>query len=68
MYSTFEQLVRKGCITKHFGEPTAVRGGKRKVFFSLTRNGIEALRNALQTQQAAWTGITEDSLKKGHSG
>lgn len=65
MYSTFEQLVRKGYISKHFGKPTAVRGGKRKVFFSLTDEGVEALRNALQTQKAIWMCITEESLQKG---
>ena len=33
LYTTFDQLTRKGFISKHFGEPSAVRGGKRKVYF-----------------------------------
>jgi len=65
VYTTFEQLLRKGFITKHFGEPTAVRGGKRKVFFQITKEGMEALENAYERQNRVWYGITQESFRKG---
>jgi DNA-binding PadR family transcriptional regulator len=66
LYSTFEQLVRKGHIVKQFGDPTAVRGGKRKVFFQLTRDGLAALENTFKHQQKIWSGISTESIKKGY--
>lgn len=65
LYTTFHQLVQKEYITKHFGEPTAVRGGKRKVFFQITKNGKAALENAYDRQKKVWMGITKESFKKG---
>ena len=64
LYTTFEQLVRKGYLTKRFGEPTSVRGGKRKVFFHITKEGFDALRAAFEKQKAVWHGITEKSFGK----
>ena len=63
LYTTFEQLVRKGYLDKRFGEPTAVRGGKRKVYFNITKNGFEALKAAFENQKAVWGGISEESFK-----
>ncbi len=65
LYTTFEQLVRKGYVTKQFGAPTAVRGGKRKVFFCITDEGTEALKHAFEKQKAVWRGITEESFDTG---
>ena len=67
VYTTFEQLLRKGFITKHFGEPTAVRGGKRKVFFQITKEGMEALENAYERQNRVWYGITQETFRKGYA-
>lgn len=65
LYTTLEQLVRKGFLTKRYGEPTAVRGGKRKIFFDLTEEGLVALKGAYQNHQSVWRGITEESFNKG---
>lgn len=65
VYTAFEQLLRKGFITKHFGEPTAVRGGKRKVYFQITEEGLEALEHAFKRQNKIWYGISQDSFRKG---
>lgn len=65
LYTTFDQLIRKGFIVKDFGEPTAVRGGKRKVFFQMTKEGKAALERAFERQQRVWTGVTKESIKKG---
>jgi len=67
LYTTFTQLERKGFVIKHFGEPTAVRGGKRKVYFQLTKEGMAALEKAFERQSRVWGGITKESLKKGYA-
>jgi DNA-binding PadR family transcriptional regulator len=54
LYSYLEQLFRKGLINKHCGEPTPERGGRRKIFYSLTREGKKALKAAYQLQQMIW--------------
>lgn len=67
LYTTFDQLTRKDYITKHFGEPSAVRGGKRKVFFHTTKKGRTALENAFMRHRRIWAGIDEDSFRKEYS-
>lgn len=67
LYTTFHQLVQKQYITKHFGEPTAIRGGKRKVFFELTKEGLEVLKMAFDRHSKVWSGITKESFKKGQA-
>lgn len=62
LYTTFDQLTRKGYISKHFGPPTATRGGKRKVFFKFTENGITVLKAAYERQHRIWNNITTESF------
>ena len=64
LYTTFLQLVQKRYITKHFGEPTSIRGGKRKVYFQLTKSGMKLLEKAFERQRKVWAGITRESFKK----
>jgi PadR family transcriptional regulator PadR len=68
LYTTFDQLTRKGYITKHFGEPSTIRGGKRKVYFHITKDGRAALENAFKRQSQVWAGITEESFRKDYPG
>ena len=65
LYTTLEQLVRKGMLTKGYGEPLAVRGGKRKIFFHVTKSGLHALRQSFDTQKSVWDGINESSFSRG---
>ena len=68
LYTTFDQLTRKGYISKHFGEPSTVRGGKRKVYFRISKEGRGALENAFMRQNRLWAGINEESFRKEYSG
>ena len=68
LYTTLEQLTRKGYITKRQGDATPVRGGKRKIFFAITKKGIEVLHEAFLKQRSVWRGITEDTFKTGGPG
>ncbi len=62
LYTIFDQLIRKGFIIKGFGEPTAVRGGKRKVFFRLTKDGQWALHEAYKNQRRIWAGFAKETF------
>jgi PadR family transcriptional regulator PadR len=68
LYTTFTQLERKGFVIKNFGEPTAVRGGKRKVYFRLTKEGFAALERAFEHQNRVWFGISKESFEKRYVG
>ena len=61
LYNTLDQLLRKGYVTKVRGEPVAERGGRSKMFYSLTPTGIKALQNARELQRRIWNGIPEFS-------
>ena len=65
LYTTLEQLVKKGYISKRFGDPSPERGGKRKIFFNLTEDGVLALENAFLKQKSVWAGITEETFRNG---
>ena len=67
LYTTFDQLTRKAYISKHFGEPSAVRGGKRKVYFQITKEGRRALEYAFKRHNRIWAGIDEESFQKEYS-
>lgn len=47
IYITLERLERKGYVQSWMGEPTAVRGGRAKRFFTVEIEGVQALRQSL---------------------
>ncbi|MCP4725469.1 MAG: PadR family transcriptional regulator [bacterium] len=65
LYSTLEQLVTKGYISKSSGDPTPERGGKRKIFFKMTKIGLSALQNNFAINKTVWQGITEETFDPG---
>jgi len=64
LYSYLDQLFRKGFISKEMGEPTPERGGRRKIFYRLTKKGMDALDSACQLQQSIWAGLSELAKNK----
>jgi len=44
IYTAITRLERKGFLTSVLGEPSPVRGGRAKRFFSVTRSGSRALQ------------------------
>jgi DNA-binding PadR family transcriptional regulator len=51
LYNNLDQLIKKGYAESFKGEPTAVRGGKRKVYYKITTKGIHALQEARELQR-----------------
>ena len=64
LYSYLDQLFRKGFISKEMGEPTPERGGRRKIFYRLTKKGMDALDSAYQLQKSIWAGLSELAKNK----
>lgn len=64
MYNNLDQLVKKGYVVSYKGEPTSVRGGKRKVYYRITGLGIDALQAARELQDKLWDGIPDVAFKR----
>lgn len=63
IYAVLERLAEKGFVKSRTGDPTAERGGKRKLFFSLSGKGITALEESLNALDVLrrgirWKGVT----------
>ncbi|MGD8536614.1 MAG: helix-turn-helix transcriptional regulator [Candidatus Aminicenantes bacterium] len=59
LYNILNQLAIKGYIQKSVGSPTPKRGGRRKIFYTLTPAGNQALKTARLMQEAIWKEIPE---------
>ena len=56
LYFTLGQLVKKGYVVKTAGEPTSKRGGRRKYYYTLTKEGINSLQSTYEHQKTLWKG------------
>jgi PadR family transcriptional regulator len=56
VYATLDRLCSKGYAKSRQGEPTAERGGRRKLYFVVTARGQTALRQALVSLDALRSG------------
>lgn len=62
VFITLERLEEKGYLSSRYGDPTPVRGGRAKRYFSPTTAGIAAVRHSLDTVTAMTRGL--DALLK----
>lgn len=65
LYNTLDQLFRKGYVQKKRGKPTPERGGRGKIFYSLTSYGIEALQESRDLHERLWKGLKVADAGKG---
>jgi DNA-binding PadR family transcriptional regulator len=63
LWVSLDSLYRKGFIDKKLAEETPAKGGRKKVFYSLTSSGARTLRNTKEFQKSLWKGV-ERQLKK----
>lgn len=59
LYNLLAQLVRKGYVVKNQGLPTAERGGRSKIYYSLSEKGLLALKEAHKLQQLIWNDLPD---------
>jgi DNA-binding PadR family transcriptional regulator len=56
VYGPLERLVERGLLRAVQGDPTPVRGGRRKRFYRLTPKGTKALRQTRRVTDTLWAG------------
>jgi len=54
LHSTITRLEEKGFITSYQGEPTKERGGRRKRYFQLTSDAVNALSDMKTLRDDLW--------------
>jgi PadR family transcriptional regulator len=57
VYTTLDRLERKGLLRSWMGEPTRIRGGRRKKFYALRPTGVAALSQAYHAFTAMADGL-----------
>jgi len=65
LYATLDQMVKKDLLLKKEGKPLPERGGRRKIYYTISRRGHRALAEAYQLNAALWNGVTGFTEKKG---
>lgn len=61
------RLEKQGFISSRFGEATAIRGGRRKKIYSLTKPGFEALYEYKKISDELWENHLKLVAQKGSS-
>ena len=54
LYNSLKKKKKKGYLTFYKGEPTDVRGGKSKIYYSITPEGKAALKKARRFHLYLW--------------
>ena len=65
VYVPLGRLVQRGLLRATLGEPTRVRGGRRKRFYRVTARGLRAARETRRVTERAWSVIRKSEWKKG---
>ncbi|MCP4727105.1 MAG: hypothetical protein GY863_18850 [bacterium] len=59
LYSILKQLKMKGLVNKTAGEITHRRRGRRKIYYNITPDGMEALKASRDMYNMLWDGISK---------
>jgi DNA-binding PadR family transcriptional regulator len=59
LYNALEQLLRKEYVTRTKGAASSARGGRPRIYYTLTPGGKKALRASYNLQQAIWKSILD---------
>ncbi len=64
LYSYLDQLFKKGLVKKTSGDPTPERGGRRKIYYTISAEGKKALQTAYKLQQSIWQRVPDLVFEK----
>jgi len=59
LWVTLDILSKRGLIEKRMGDPIPQRGGRSKIYYNLTPNGLNELERIRDFQRELWKGIPE---------
>jgi DNA-binding PadR family transcriptional regulator len=57
IYTALNTLTRKRLVKKSRGNPTAERGGRHKCLYSVTSEGLKALKEIRKVQESLWSDL-----------
>jgi DNA-binding PadR family transcriptional regulator len=57
IYASLSRLLKHGLVVSVEGEPTAERGGRRKIYYKLTPEGQRALIAIRRVNSMIWTDL-----------
>jgi DNA-binding PadR family transcriptional regulator len=57
IYTALDRLQRRGVVTSKLGDPTPVRGGRRKRHYGLTPLGLEHLQLTRRVRDRLWNRV-----------
>ncbi len=60
---TLRRLEKKGFLTSKHADPDASRGGRPRLYFTLTAYGKKTLQEALEVRIGFWKSLPETILK-----
>ena len=62
LFTSLEQMVRKGYLESYLTEPLAERGGRRKRIYQITDTGKEALYDIKRKEKIMWDSASDELL------
>lgn len=63
VYAALERLEQKGYLASEWGEATPQRGGRRKRVFSVTAEGLRAVREVRRTRERLWQLVEASEIR-----
>ncbi len=54
VHSTMDRLCKKGFLSSEMGQPSSIRGGRRKRIYTITASGQRALRKSKEFKVSLW--------------
>lgn len=64
IYGPLGRLYKNEYVEVSKGDPSPERGGRSKVYYRLTREGVEALSEIQKVNSLIWNGIKEIKFEK----
>ena len=65
IYAPLHRLEKKGMVETREGEPSAERGGRRKIYYTVTPEGLRAMAEIRRVHESIWKDAPELGLDKG---
>ena len=59
VYAALDRLERNGLVSSMVGSPTAERGGRAKRFFTVTPQGLRAVKETRRALVALWDDVPQ---------
>jgi DNA-binding PadR family transcriptional regulator len=57
IYAGLGRLLKNGLVESSEGDPVPERGGRRKIYYRVTPDGLQALKEIRKISSAIWTDI-----------